>query len=697
MLGGRLDPGPGPGGGVLSARLIAISLWKDKASLDESRPEVRPLQRGYITKRHRLPFWGTIRQGPLHSTQTLQVLFCTLSPVEDTVHSKVLSTMDSSPQDPSYSHIQSLPDELLLEIFSAVKTWRPSNNAKHIDFASSSQDIGSVRLVCRRFAAASSHLLVHYVRLNGINPQSVAKLESISRHPLLSKGVRIVRLESLYYTSNLALHFEEFARHAINQALSRVRHYKQNFDSEIEQAEAAKGLAGSAGLWEREIEVTRILDKVKAVLKTWARTGLQRSSPSSWRKDMNCGVDDDKPLSNLLNLVGEDEKQVEGYAHLLRLAHRMYQLRYDEQENLSKENVFVERVGAAMARMPKARSLEVHDFCHGSTSYSSCQDMKEQFATLGAPDGDVLASLLEIESLIKPMSWSDGLDQQLGDPPAEVLFTLPVAIQKAGGKLDRISVHTTVCAENFYPLLRKTMMDEYHQLGSAIHAMGVKSFTFMHGNEGKARARKTPGVKDVDAFLNYVDAMSSSECLERLRVVVDSGWSDGSLDPDHDFNFRRLVAPGADSISILGSCSRQKLTDIHLSNVPVYLSDLEGLAIYLRDSKLSLRFLTLSRINLLTGTWSQALELLRELDVADTEVIEPFGAECEDPAMLLSGRYEEIFRTELGRVSVAERFVNGELKQNPLKEDWAVDLVDSIHGEEEVGTVVTKMEEIMGT
>lgn len=593
----------------------------------------------------------------------------------------------------------SLPDELLLEIFHTVKTWRPANNAKHIEFASSSQDIGNVRLVCRRFAAASSHLLVHYVRLGGINAQSLAKLESISRHPQLSKGVRIVRLESLYYTSTLALRFEEFARHAINQALGRARQYKQNFDEEVAQAKA-EGPAGSERLWRREAEVTSILKTVKAVLKTWTiSTTLQRSEPISRQKGMSLAASIDEEPPNLLASDGEDDKdRLEEYAHLLRLAHGMYQRRFEEQENLRKDNVFVDRFAAAMARMPKANHLEVHDFGHESTpTCSDCDDMTGPTGRPGAQGDrdDVLAGLLDIESLIKPSSWRNGLDQgqEPDDAPAEVLFTLPVALQKAGAKLDRISVQTSVCAENFYPLLRQRKMSEYLQLGSAIHTMGVKSFTFIHGDEGKPRARKTPSLGDVDAFLNYVDAMSNSECLERLRVVVDSGWSDGHLDPDRDFNFGRLVAPGPTSGGILGTCSRRGLTDVYLSNLPVCLSDLEGFATYLSNSNLRLRFLTLSRINLLDGTWSQALDILRELESADTEVIEPFGAECEDPVMLLSGRYEDIFRTGPGQVSVAEQFVNGELKQNPLKKDWSVDFVYSINGEEEVVTVVTKMQD----
>lgn len=567
-------------------------------------------------------------------------------------------------------HILTLPDELLLQIFSAVKSWKPINNALHVDFASSSRDIASARLVCQRFAATSSHLLVHYVCLDGINTRSLRKLEAISSHPLIGRGVRMVRLEALYYTSALADSAENFTWYAINKAYQRALKYRQDFDAQVAQAGDVEETNECERLLCRKAEVGPTLESVKVVLKAWscidARDTEQPLKPLDAGSEIS-GDDDIQPDNEKTQLVVQ-------YVRALGRTHEEYQLQFREQENLRKNNAFIKRFAAAMARMPRARSLEIQDFQHNQEVCSV--------------DGDELADLLDVESLARPICWADGLARQLGSPPVEILFALPTEIQKAGGRLDRVSIQTSVPAEQYYPLLGEVESDEYVKLGAAVNLMRVKSFSFLHGGGPEPSARATPTPEDVGHFLSYLIAMSNSGELERLRVMADSGWADGSLDPSHTVSLGSILIPDMASRVTGGGVLRLKLTDVYLENFPLHLSDLEGFSSYMEQTgRHDLEFLTLSRTNLVTGTWAQAVGILRRMNISDKELIEPIGAELTDSDMLLSGWYEKMFRTQYGQRSVVERFINEELEHNPLRQDWLADLVHSVD-KEEVGGVV---------
>lgn len=600
--------------------------------------------------------------------------------------------MESPSQYDHSPNILSLPDELLLAIFSTVKSWRPANNARHVDFASSSRDIANVRLACRRFAAASSHLLVHYVRLDGISPRSLHRLESVARHPLLGRGVRIVRLEALYYAPALAGSLASFALYAADKVLRRALEYKRASDAEVEQAEA-QGLEGRERLLRRRAEVGATLEKTKAVLKAWISTSRGDSAEPE--------------------VSGEEKQEIERYTRLLRLAHQLYRLRYEEQESLRRNNAFLNRFAAAMARMPKARAFELQDFHHSPQTRQNCEE-EEDVAQAGVPDSEDdsngLTSLVDVESLVGPASWDEGLRRQLGSPPSEVLFALPAAMREAGVRLDRFSVQTSARAEEYYPVLRGVGAGQYGRLASAVGHMGVRSFSFVHGGGGGGggpqplASRSAPSPEDAGAFRSYIAAMSGGEGLERLRVVADGGWADGGLDPGHAFGLGDVLAPDAEDASPGAACARvprprRRLVDVHLSNVPLRLSELEDLLLVVAAARgggggrggpgAGLDFLTLSRARLVAGTWRQALEVLRRLRVGVKELVEPLGAECGDPAMLRPGRYEAIFRAGPGEGgSAAERFINEELEENPLQEGWQV---GSAHSVGEEGVAVTEI------
>lgn len=580
-----------------------------------------------------------------------------------------------------YSHksILSLPDELLIEIFSAVKTYNPTNKAQHASFASSSRDIASVRLVCKRFEACSSHLLVHFIKVDGINSESIEKLEAISTHPVIRNGVHIVRLITPFYSSVYANDVRRFAYYAVDRVFGQALRFKEELEAAGDEGPDVQGAT------ERRQEAATALAKVKAILKTWGRVSLEGTDDTTgpWSIDFEKSTQDCMALRRRNS--GEDEiNEVERHLQLLHIAHQLYRLRYQDQERLRQDDTFIRRFSAAMARMPKAKGIEFHDFDMKQSRNSFQEDLENNQDKFGFPGTDEYAGLMDIDSLVIPMSWDEALDRQLGEPPVEVLFGIPTAIHKAGARLHRISMQTSTCAEQYYPLFKNMEMNKFIELGTAINRMSLRSFIFLHQDEMKPRVRQSPSSEEIDAFDSFVSAVTNSNALKRLWLRLDCGWSDGGLDADRQSGLGPLLLPESDSLERWGQREWSDLRDIHLSNFALHLSDLERLAAQLKESGARLEFLTLQRARLLSGTWSQALEVLRGVEVEyEKQLIEPSGAECEDVTMVRGGRYDTVFGRDQKR-SIADDFINGDIEENPLHESYTVELLYSVDGEDVV-------------
>lgn len=599
-------------------------------------------------------------------------------------------------------NILSLPDEILIEIFNAVKE---NNRYKlahqlaicHSQDASSRNDIANIRLACRRFAATSSHLLVSSVQLHDISTSSLEKLEAIAHHPEIGKGVRTVRLSTCFYTPGLAGDLRNFAWYAINKVFSAAVTCQEDIQTERRQVEEA-GSGISETLFKKWMSGIAALEDVMEVLKSWSQLTATGGS-----EIMGSPLYPSSGTTAAATARIRDPGEERQHLMLLHIAHALYRSRYQDQEVMLADGRFVERFAQAMARMPKAKVLEVVDFNHDDKNCSTCRyPGKDGEALLGVEvkDVDLYDSLLDIDSFIQPSSWDEAITHRWSSmPPVEILFKLPVSLQQADVTLDRIVYSTGVCTEEFYPLLAKASADDFLNLGAAAQALGIRSFSFLQGDEEKPFARKTPSVDDVKAFKGLITAMSNSERLERLRIRLGGGWSDGSLDPDHQHNLGNLLWPAPLQISETASARiesgppvpwGQNLRDVSITGVPLTLSDLSSFATHLRDGGAKLDFLSLSRACLISGSWKDALDILREIDVnCEKSLFAPSGAECDDVTMQLTERYDRIFCAEPGSESMAECYINGEVKRNPLRSGWAVDFVYSVDDDAVVVSIVS--------
>lgn len=129
-----------------------------------------------------------------------------------------------------------LPDELLVKIFQLVASGRnpdyhkdkQDHNEPHVDpsiflhhniphdkdaYDTAHPEIAAARLTCRRFSRTSSSFLMSHVRVY-LTPASLRRLEAISRHPAIGRGIRHVQVNLSYYDGVVAHDIRRFAGHA---------------------------------------------------------------------------------------------------------------------------------------------------------------------------------------------------------------------------------------------------------------------------------------------------------------------------------------------------------------------------------------------------------------------------------------------------------------------------------------------------
>ncbi|KAK6074501.1 hypothetical protein SCUP515_06373 [Seiridium cupressi] len=123
-------------------------------------------------------------------------------------------SMRIEPDSPSQREIRKLnildlPNELLIMIFENFKA-KPSEGSVFGCSRCDRRSVASVRLTCHRFCDTSSHLLIDRIYVSP-SAESIARLDQISRHPSINKGVKVVVLCALNYRPENMANFQRFA------------------------------------------------------------------------------------------------------------------------------------------------------------------------------------------------------------------------------------------------------------------------------------------------------------------------------------------------------------------------------------------------------------------------------------------------------------------------------------------------------
>jgi hypothetical protein len=260
------------------------------------------------------------------------------------------------------------------------------------DFAgSSTESIKQVRLTCRRFCNTSSHLLLDYVPVC-LTRESLAHLDEVSRHPLLSKGVRAIKFSVVpYYDAVLANDIHAFATYRASKLRESVDSWEM-FRSDVRFA--PPGLSDEA------------FSKASFLAQSWDEVAAQGINAS-------------------------DADHV-----LLASAHEEYGKRHRDHKDVCR--LLIQGIASAMMRIPTATWLSTDDCPYlGMGQYSPYFQPK----SLDSPDP-------LLGKLVMPMGsvgWSTMREIEeygLEPPPFYLISGLLLSIQQLGVSLKGLDLGT---------------------------------------------------------------------------------------------------------------------------------------------------------------------------------------------------------------------------------------------------------------
>jgi len=497
--------------------------------------------------------------------------------------------------------ILDMPDEILIKIFGYVKGWHP-NIRYFYQFAVGVSEVKNLRLTCRRFCSTSSHLLVHFLRVE-MDSSSLSCLEEISCHPTIAKGVAAVRVILSFYDSVMADDIWAFA----DYSMEKLRETTEFFERIVSVDYETKVLHAP------EETVLETIDKFKAVLE-------------SWEAFIDGTPDDPANVEDL------------SYRMVIRKAHEEYRRRFAEQQRMREDGTFLQTVAAVMARMPRATRLEVRD------NESACYGKRPYFFEQ-AKDNEALG-----RGLVFSIGWEEARVYNLGQPPAEILVKLPLAVHKAGVLLTGLSIELSI-PEDFEAFAPSEQ--EAQNLTAAMQRL--KTFEFCpRGTKGPSfwPAREP---EEIQHLSRYLTAILDTETIDRIHLDFSSIW-------DQDTQPTFSLGP------IISLRSWPKLFAFASIAVPFHLAELERFIDHISPATM---ILDMNQMHMLRGNWADGLDLLRKGAVKYCNLKHPAGGECE---VLSEEKYKAIFAnpTRQGfydETSKAEDYIRGYIDQNPLRDE----------------------------
>ncbi|KAL2256148.1 hypothetical protein VTK26DRAFT_2114 [Humicola hyalothermophila] len=205
--------------------------------------------------------------------------------------------------------ILDLPDELLLYVLELAEDTAIMSPG----LRERTEVVQNIRLVCRRFCALGSRLLVRRVQV-ALDEQSLAHLDEVSRHPGISKGVRIVEIHLGFYNPSLS-DFSRFLSYHADALESRANEFE--YDSPD---------------WETAGEMTQ---NARAVVSTLRRLAIESPNELS--------ADDQAARRSLLEI------------------HQEYLVRLEKQNSSQWRRHYLQTVNTAVSKMPFLRGLHFSD------------------------------------------------------------------------------------------------------------------------------------------------------------------------------------------------------------------------------------------------------------------------------------------------------------------------------------------------
>lgn len=374
--------------------------------------------------------------------------------------------------------IMDIPDEILIKIFGLVKDWQP-DKIFYLQQCPPSiecvKDVMNLRLTCRRFHNCSSHLLIDLVSVE-LNSESLLRLQEISNHPLIRKGIAVVQVVLHFYDSGLADDIVAFTSYNRDRLHLHTQKLEDQIGMYLDQ-------------FKREAVIGDV-KKSKAVVDSWRNFVLRWPQGPTNKYDQSCRA-------------------------IIRTAHRKYRQLFADQEKMRKDSIFVRAVATAFLKMPIATRLELR----------AAKPFREpEYYVSHAAETKTLKQMM-----LFPTKWQEIGEHNvhnLGQPPAEVLVKLPVAIHEAGGFLNGLDICFPLVTD-FSTL--KPSQEDRHKLSVAMQRLKVLTFRPQPEKEESSFANMHTR-KSVVGLIDFFSALTDTQSLEHIDahvwyIEILSPWS----------------------------------------------------------------------------------------------------------------------------------------------------------------------------
>lgn len=298
-------------------------------------------------------------------------------------------------------NIYDLPDELLMDIFGYL---RKRCDIKHL------------RLSSRRLNTTSSHLLMDTVNVS-LNLKSLERLENISRHPAISKGIRRLVTSVDVYNDIRAKKLWVFTQGCIHELWRLCENMPSNHLD---------------------------MNECERVRRFWIAFG---------------DTIDDK-CNDCEHLDQEDASAV--YNCWLR-----YRQLYHDQQMILGDSCLPQAIASAVGRMTRLNELVIRDRSRRSDTWEPWSSHTRRQVKNLAKDPTGLVE----EMMFRTFSWQRSTINGVEDLPFQLLFQIPLAIHATGVSLAHLKIDVTAL-KGFQLQIDSGQMSQLKSFGQSLKSFG---------------------------------------------------------------------------------------------------------------------------------------------------------------------------------------------------------------------------------
>jgi hypothetical protein len=427
--------------------------------------------------------------------------------------------------------------------------------------------IQNARLVCSLFNRLASPLLCPVLTVQ-LDQTSLDLVDEISRNPLIASGVRGIDVVLHYRPKELAEDLLRFKSQR-EKDLYKLRdfcHYKAE--------------TWWLGGHDKDDETV-----CKQPLKVYEKAmGDYRAIIAAW-------VDCFGPPPDEIAIDADTLR----YQEILQQGHEEYRQKHEEQLRLITDGTFVDTLASAIFRMGHCTFLHFED----EIGFRSYLDPYSYEPTLVSTNPEELPRLMAT-----PVDWRTIEELQGGADlaPAKLLSELPIAIHKAGATMSVIEAYCFPTTNN-YAMIRPDRLDPNNPAWADLRAASQHLLKFeLHGSHTPLRYRHLLAEEQAPID-EYLCAMLSGQRIEDVNLNFHTfSLHDGGRSSDLEGSYRI----GA----VLATANWPRIKRLWIRYVSLHQNELEAFCRGLGGGRMD--SLNLNGVELLSGSWAGALDLLRE-------------------------------------------------------------------------------------